>query len=1387
MAVLVGLAPMLGLAQSAPSLFLPDDAPQVSRAAVPRSAGSGIRRARMARINPAILSDPASPLHHPSPAALGQPGSRLGLGLFADRNLSAVIERTDYLPGGRFSARGVVEGVPGSIVLISGNQEAMAATVQTPGADVAQIIYAGDGTYQIAELDPAESTSCGAISAPKPTGGDGGSGGAVIPAGDAANTVDVMVVYTAAARTGAGGTAGIQSQIDLAIAEANTCYANSGLGLTLNLVYRGEVSYTETSDASTDLTRLQATSDGKLDTVHTLRAQYGADLVCLVVEGMNTYAGLGYIMSPVSTNFAAYGFSVVKRQYLTGAYTFPHELGHNMGCNHDRDNASGSGAQTYSYGYRFDASGSTYRSVMAYAPGTRIAYFSNPDVSYLGTATGVAVGQLDEANNALSLSNSVATVSAFFDSATIINFTTNAVSIAENGGTLSLTLERTGTLTNACSIKVATAAGTAKANTDFTAISTTVSFAAGETNKTVNIAIVNDALAESDETFSVTLSAPVGAAAGANSPVTVTIVEDDIIVSLASATYSLLENATNAVLSLVRTGTTNGTASVDFATTALTATSDADYTNTTGTVTFAAGETAATITVPVINDTEIESSETFRVTLSNPTNAVVGTVSSSTVTILEDDVEFLFGSPLLSVIENVTSATVAVTRRGGTSVTNTVAYATTTNSTATAGSDYTAASGTLTFKPGATSANIVLTLSNDSAVEDDETVELELANPDAGASLASSNTTAVITIRDNDSVFGWEVVTNEVAENAGKLTLNVVRSGGVAGAATVGYASGTNGTATAGTDFKALAGKLSFKAGETNKAVVVTVVNDGQLEGDEAFEVTLSGPTGEGTVGTNGVASVTLLDDDLYSFELATNAVSVAENGTNVTFTVTRSGATNATSVKYATVAGTAKAGADFTAASGTLEFADGETEATVTVTVLDDVLIEKDETFTFALNTPGTNGVLGAVSATVVTVAEDDASVSLASAKYNVLESATNVVLSLVRTGTTNGTVSVDYATADGTALADADYTNTTGTVTFAAGETAATITVPVVNDTEIEASETFTLALLSPTNTYLGKLTNAVVTIIEDDVEFIFGTPLVSVIENVATAKVTVTRRGGTTATNTVDYATTTNSTATAASDFTAASGTLTFKSGVTSATLTVAILNDTSIEGDETVELALTNPDAGASLASSNTTAVITILDNDSLFDFAVTTNTVAENAGTVSLSVTRTGGVAGAAAVTYATADGTATNALDYTGVTKLLSFKAGETNKVLTVKIINDTAVETNETFTVTLSAPTGEGQLGTNNVTTVTITDNDGGGDVPDQHVLRIAYLEDGTRLLRIEGDIRGKVTIEGSSDFIQWTALSQVEMTTGSAEWIDPDTSEEASTCYRIWVMPGD
>jgi hypothetical protein len=225
---------------------------------------------------------------------------------------------------------------------------------------------------------------------------------------------DIMVVYTAACVTRYGQN-GIESKILQAIADANAAYQNSQVNARLNLVYLGLVNYVETGDMGAALSALRSTSDGKLDEVHALRNQYGADLVCLVDEDAN-YCGIAYVMQTVSTSFASYAFSVVYSSCLS-SLTLPHEVGHNQGNQHDLANAGFQGAYPYSYGWRRCATdGTGFRTIMSYScsGGTRIPYFSNPNLSFNGYPIGVSY-ELDPANaadNVRSMNNTAATIAA---------------------------------------------------------------------------------------------------------------------------------------------------------------------------------------------------------------------------------------------------------------------------------------------------------------------------------------------------------------------------------------------------------------------------------------------------------------------------------------------------------------------------------------------------------------------------------------------------------------------------------------------------------------------------------------------------------------------------------------------------------------------------------------------------------------------------------------------------------------------------------------------------------------------------------------------------------------------------------------------------------------
>ncbi len=210
-----------------------------------------------------------------------------------------------------------------------------------------------------------------------------------------------------------------------------------------------------------------------------------------------------------------------------------------------------------------------------------------------------------------------------------------------------------------------------------------------------------------------------------------------------------------------------------------------------------------------------------------------------------------------------------------------------------------------------------------------------------------------------------------VNEGDGNVTVTVLRTGDLSGVSTVQYATLGN-TATAGDDYanggEEIGGTLTFAPGESSKQIVIPIFDDSLAEPDENFSVAIDQPEGA-TLGIQRTLGITIKDNDSQGLNFTQPLVN--ENDGTATVTVTRGNASAAASVNYTTVDGTAKAGSDYVALSGTLNFAVGETSKNISIVLKDDSVTEPDESFTLKFS--NAVGVLLPITQTTITIADND------------------------------------------------------------------------------------------------------------------------------------------------------------------------------------------------------------------------------------------------------------------------------------------------------------------------------------------------------------------------------------------------------------------------------
>lgn len=782
-----------------------------------------------------------------------------------------------------------------------------------------------------------------------------------------------------------------------------------------------------------------------------------------------------------------------------------------------------------------------------------------------------------------------------------------------------------------------------------------------------------------------------------------------------------------------------------------------DYTEATGTVSFNPGETSKTISVEVLGDIVGEANETFTVNLLGTRGQVI---ASSSGTITNDD-----GTPPLPTltIENTSATdgneaakaifTISLDRPTDNPVT--VDY-TTQDGTAIAGEDYTATNGSLTFAVGETSKTVAVDILKDSLIEGDEAFSLELSNVSANATISDSQgigniveSTLDITFADNstDSKLiasyppngskdpnnlpfaisedhktiiiegnsnGWKEIplVDNLASNDSPLTPYTVvefdfksdEAGKLHGLHFEGrdhhayYAPWEEGR------FFQLFGDSVFGIQDFNnyddsfgewksyqipvgQFITDTRFHDGSSKAVQWLVFAHEGSNADSNSQFQNVEFKELLP-------LSIDNVTVNESDNIATFTVTIPEASSEIiTVNYSTADDTAIAGQDYIAASGTVTFAPGETSQTIDITINDDNESEAEENFN--LNLGNVSNAISFNQRGIVTLEDDEESLPIISvADINLNEGnsdTTTALLTLTLDKPATQTISVDYTTQDATATAGEDYTATTGTVTFNTGATQQTIEVTINGDTFNETNENFLISLTNAVNATINN-NEATVTIDNDD-----ALPTISIRDGGVKENIPITNNAGSIVNTTallftvsldapsnqtvqVNYATA-DDTAIVGEDYSAKNRTLTFLPGETEKRIAISVTLDGVVEGDETLNINLTNP-VNATIADSQ--AIGTIEETRSL---SVSDIQVSENGTEAIFTISLDQPTVQTVFFNYATENGTAQAGTDYIETKGILGIKAGEASTTIAVPLINNNVTEADETFLFNLTNP----------------------------------------------------------------------------------------------------
>jgi len=475
-----------------------------------------------------------------------------------------------------------------------------------------------------------------------------------------------------------------------------------------------------------------------------------------------------------------------------------------------------------------------------------------------------------------------------------------------------------------------------------------------------------------------------------------------------------------------------------------------------------------------VNPTTVaHTNRSFSVNLSAPTNATIVS-SSGSGTLVDDAVApyLTVNNPSVAAGATSTTMTFTVSLTSATPNPVTVNYATSNNS-AVGGSQYTPTTGSLTFAPGTTVQSVPVTILPDTIKASNPSFFLNLSSPtNAILSSASSGTGTILNTAVNPGLGVGDVTITRPTSATANAVFTITLAPASPNTVTVNYGT-VDGTAHAPTDYTTTTGAATFSPGQTTKQVTVPILANAAHTSDLNFDLNLSSPVNAQLLRGFGIG--TLVDtvapvSGLSYVTISDAVVSVPASGTsNATFTVSLApAAANPVSIRYSTSDNTAVNGIDYTSAHGTLTFAAGQTSKTVTVPVNATTVASADKVFNLNISRAGGTATVERSSGEALLVNPNPTALVSVAGDVAVIKGdsgTANAVFTVQLSPAQGQPVEVDYTTQDGTATAPDYYQPVEGTLTFAPGQTSATVSVPIDSDTLVQPTNYFFLALSNPT----------------------------------------------------------------------------------------------------------------------------------------------------------------------------------------------------------------------------------------------------------------------------------------------------------------------------------